>query len=134
MRRLLPILLFAGVLALIQPASGMPLTTLPLITVAVFLLSAALFSMVCWTGWIFRARPGSPLYAALLFALFVRHFTAILNKEAHRVLVARRLAVPRTWGPGSARSLVFAVAALFLRSIGRAERFFVAQVLRETAE
>lgn len=134
LRRLLPVVLFAAVLALIQWASLRRLTALPLLTVAVFLLCAAVAGMVRWTGLIFRARPGSRRYTALLFALFVRHFALVLGTEARRLLTARRLAAPRAFGGGAARSLVFAVAALFTRSFTRAERFFAAQSLRGLAE
>lgn len=133
MRRLLPVLVFAAVLALLQWASGMPLTALPLVTIAVFVVSTAVFRMVRWEGRIYGVRPGSWRHTALVFALLVRHFTLILGTEARRLLVARRLAAPRAFGPGSARSLAFAVAALFGRSLRRAERFFAAQSLKGLA-
>ena len=134
MKRALPVLVFAALLALMQWASGMPLTALPLTTVAVFVVTIMVIRLVRWREWIFRVRPGSRRYTALLFALFVRHFAEILGTETRRVLVARRLAAPRARGPGSARSLKFAVAALFGRSLTRAERFYAAQSLGGLAE
>jgi hypothetical protein len=133
MKRLLPVLVFAAALALMQWASDLPLTTLPLVTVALFILVITVTRLVRFQGWSFRVRPGSRRWTALLFALFVRHFAGILRAEVRRVLVARRLAAPRAWGPASARSLVFALAALFGRSLGRAERFYAAQWLRGLA-
>jgi hypothetical protein len=133
-RRLLPILAFAAALVLMQWAGGLPLTPLPLVTLVVFAVSVTLARRVRWQGRIFRVRPGSRSYTALLFALFVRHFAGILGTETRRVLVARRLAAPRAWGPGGARSLMFAVAALFGRSLTRAERFYAAQSLGGMAE
>jgi len=130
MKRLLPVLVFALTLSLIQLASGARLTLLPVITVAVFLLTITLVRLVRWSEWIFGAPPGSRRYTALLFALSVRHFAEILAGETRRVLVARRLALPRRWGPGAGRSLVYAVAALFEASLARAERFYAAQSLR----
>jgi len=129
-KRLLPILVFAAALAVIEWAGGRPLTTLPLVTVAAFAVTVTLARLVRWQGRIFRVRPGSRSYHALLFALFVRHFAGILGAETRRVLIARRLATPRAWKPGAARSLLFALAALFGRALTRAERFYAAQSLR----
>jgi len=129
-KRLLPILVFAAALALMQWASGLPLTMLPLMTLAGFVVTVTLARLVRWQGLVFRIRPGSRSYSALLFALFVRHFAGILGAETRRVLIARRLATPRTWKPGRARSLLFALAALFGRALTRAERFYAAQSLR----
>jgi len=134
MRRLFPVLVFAAALALMQWAGGMPLTTLPLVTVAVFAATLTAVRLVRWTGWIFRVPPGSRRATALLFVLFVRHFAGVLGAETRRVLVARRMAAPRARGRGAARSLVFAVAALFGRALTRAERFYAAQSLRGIAE
>ena len=129
-----PILIFAGLLALMQWLGGGRLTMLPLLTIGVSLLCVALASSLRWSGLIFRVRPGSSPYTALLFALFVRHFVLALGTEARRVLIARRLSVPRTWGRGAVRSLVFAVAALLVRSAVWAERFYAAQSLRGLGE
>ena len=129
MRRLIPILVFAAALALMQWAGGLPVTTLPLTTLAVCVVTLTLARLLRWEGWVFRVRPGSRRYSALLFALFVRHFADILGGETRRVLIARRLAAPRTLGAGGARSLLFALAALFGRALTRAERFYAAQSL-----
>lgn len=129
MRRLIPILVFAAALALMQWAGGLPVTTLPLTTLAVCVVTLTLARLLRWEGWVFRVRPGSRRYSALLFALFVRHFAGILGTETRRVLIARRLAAPRILGAGGARSLLFALAALFGRALTRAERFYAAQSL-----
>jgi hypothetical protein len=129
-----PILIFAGLLALMQWLAGGRITLLPLMTVAVFLFTTVVMATVRWSGWIFRVRRGSPLYTALLFVLFVRHFVLVFGTEARRVLLARRLSVPRRWGRGAARSLVFAVVAQLVRSAARAEHFFAAQAARGLAE
>jgi len=134
MKRLLPVLVFAAALAMMQWAAGLPLTTLPVVTLAVFLLVVSTARRVRLGGWTFRVRPGTRRWTALLLALFVRHFAGVLGAETRRLLVARRLAAPRRWGRGWARSLVFAVAALFGRALGRAERFYAAQWLRGLAE
>lgn len=130
----LPIVAFAGVLTLMQWASSAPVSSLPLKTIAVFLFSTTAFRILPWFQIISAARPGSVLFGLVLFALFVRHFAAIFAKESQRVLQARSLRVSRTWGRGSFRSLAAAVAALFGRSLVRAERFYAAQSLRGLAE
>lgn len=134
MKRLLPVLVFAAALGLMQWAGGLRLTALPLVSVAVFLMVITAARLVRFRDWAFRAPPGSRRWTALLFALFVRHFAGVLSTEARRVLVARRLAVPRARGRGFGRSLVFAVAALFVRALRRAERFYAAQWSRGLAE
>jgi hypothetical protein len=121
---------FAGLLMLLQ----WRVTWLPLVTVAVFLASTAVFRMLPWRGAIFAVRPGSWLASALLFGLFVRHFAGILETESRRVLTARGLCVSRNWGPGGLRSLAFAVAALASRTLVRAERFYAAQRVRGLGE
>ena len=124
------ILGFAGLLMLIE----WRVTWLPVVTVAVFLVSTAAFQMAPWRSAIFAVRPGSRLYNAVLFGLFVRHFAAILETESRRVLTARRLCISRKWGPGWLRSLAFALAALITRSLVRAERFYAAQRVRGLGE
>jgi hypothetical protein len=137
MRRLLPllpVLLFAATLALMQWVAGMPVTWLWLKTILVFLATTAVVRLLPWGRWIFRTRPGSAWFHAALFPLFVRHFAFVLATEARRALVARSLSVPNKYGAGSFRSLAHAVGALFSRSLARAERFYAAQVLRGIGE
>jgi hypothetical protein len=131
---LAPVLAFAGILALIQWVSGMPVTGLGLKTVAVCLVTIAAVQAVPWRRWTRTARPGSLLYTVVLLGLFSRHFAAILIQESRRVLTARSLAVPKSRGPGSFRSLVHAAVSLLDRSLRRAERFYAAQWLRGIAE
>jgi len=133
-RRVAGVLGFAGLLALIEWFSTGRVTWLPVVTVAVFLVSTAAFKMLPWKGAIFAVRPGSRLYSAVLFGLFVRHFAAILETESRRVLTARRLCISRKWGPGWLRSLAFALAALLNRTLVRAERFYAAQRVRGLGE
>jgi len=134
LRATLPIVLFAGVLALMQWVSLTPVSALPLKTIAIFLFSTTAFRILPWSQIISAARPGSALFEMVLFALFVRHFAAIFAKESQRVLQARSLRVSRPWGRGSFRSLAAAVAALAARSLVRAEHFYAAQSLRGLAQ
>ena len=137
MRRLLPllpILLFAAMLALMQWVAGMPVTWLWLKTILVFLATTAVVRLLPWDRWIFRTHSGTVRFDVALFALFVRHFAFVLATEARRSLVARSLSVPNRYGAGSFRSLAHAVSALFSRSLARAERFYAAQLLRGIGE
>ncbi len=133
-RSMLPIVMFAGVLALMQWVSSAPASSLPLRTIAVFLLSTTAFRLLPWSEAISAVHPGSRLFGLVLFALFVRHFAVIFVRESQRVLQARSLRISCPWGRGSFGSLVAAVAALVGRSLVRAERFYAAQSLRGLAE
>jgi hypothetical protein len=131
---LVPILIFAGVLALMQWIAGMPVTRLWLKTILVFLATTAVVRLVPWDRWIFRVRERTWLFWAALFALFVRHFARILFTEAQRTLTARRLSAPNRYGAGWFGSLAFALSAFFSRSLARAERFYAAQLVRGIGE
>jgi len=131
---LVPILLFAAVLALMQWAGGMPVTWLWLQTILVFLATTIVVRLLPWDRWIFQIREGTWLFWAALFALFVRHFAAVLLAEGRRALTARALSAPNRYGPGWFRSLAFAVSAFFGRSLTRAERFYAAQLVRGIGE
>jgi hypothetical protein len=133
-RSLLPIVVFAGVLALMQWISSTPISSLPLKTIAVFLLFTTALRLLPWSEVVSVVHPGARLFGLVLFALFVRHFAAIFVRESQRVLQARSLRLSSPWGRGSFRSLVAAVAALAGRSLVRAERFYAAQSLRGLAE
>ena len=64
-RRLLPlapILLFAGMLALMQWVAGMPVTWLWLKTILVSLATMAVVRFLPWDRWLFRLRAGSFLF------------------------------------------------------------------------
>jgi energy-coupling factor transporter transmembrane protein EcfT len=126
--------MFAGVLALMQWVSSAPVSSLPLKTIAVFLLFTAAFRLLRWSDVVSAVRPGARLFGLVLFALFVQHFAAIFVRESQRVLQARSLRLSRPWGRGSFDSLAAAVAALAGRSLVRAERFYAAQSLRGLAE
>ena len=134
LRSVLPILVFAVALVLIQWTAGMPVTSLALKAVLAFLFVSLMVRLIPWRRWIFAFRPGSFGYLLVLFGLFVRHFAGILTSEARRVLIARRFAVPHMRGRGALRSLGHATASVFLRSMARAERFYAAQSLRGIAE
>ncbi len=134
LRSVLPVMMFAAALVLIQWTAGMPVTSLALKAVLVFLCASLLVRLIPWRRWIFACRPGSHGYLLVLFGLFVRHFAGILTAEARRVLVARRFAVPHARGRGAIRSLGHATASVLLRSLARAERFYAAQSLRGIAE
>lgn len=133
-RSTLPIAVFAGLLTAMQWASSAPVTSLPLKTIAVFLLTTTAFRLLPWSDVVSAVRPGARLFGLVLFALFVEHFFVIFAAETQRVLQARALRLSRLWGRGSFRSLTAAVVALFRRSLVRAERFYAAQLLRGLAE
>ncbi|MCC7175664.1 MAG: hypothetical protein IT159_10755 [Bryobacterales bacterium] len=131
---LLPIVLFAGMLALMQWVAGMPVTWLWLKTIVVCLAAMAVVRFLPWDRWLFRLRRGSLLFQLTLFALFVRHFAVILLAEARRALTARSLAAPNQYGKGWFRSLACAVSSFFARSILRAERFYAGLWVRGIGE
>jgi hypothetical protein len=126
-RSLVPVALFAAAVVALQWLSGTAGYTLPMRTLAVFLLSTAAFRIVPWESAAGRLSPESRLYAVGLFLLFVRHFSAILIDESRRTFQARSLCVNRKFGRGSFTSLAGAVAAVFRRALARAERFYAAQ-------
>jgi hypothetical protein len=126
----LPIVVFAAVLAALQLASAGRVSMLPVKTVVVFLLLS-----VVWRVWPFAhaiegVQPGSRLWTLVLFALVTRHFIEILQTETVRVWRAWALRVPRRFGPLGFRSLSWTVVAIILRCWARAERFYGAQRLR----
>ncbi len=130
-----PILTFAAILPLLQWAGGRPVDwALPLRSTAIFFWLTSAVRIFPWTPVLRRARPGSPLFEAVLFLFILRHFVAILGTEARRAMIARRMAVPREYGPEWFSSLRGAVTGVFRRAIVRAERFYAAQILREAAE
>lgn len=131
---LLPITLFAAGLAFLQWAAGMPVTWLWLKTIAAFVAVTAVVRALPWDRWLFQLRHGGRLYHAALFALFVRHFAAVLVQEARRALAAHALAAPARYRAGWFRSLAHATGGLLVRSLVRAERFHAAQSLRGIAE
>lgn len=126
----LPVLGFAGTLALLQWVSGMPVTWLWLQTLAVAAAAALLVRAVPWDRWLFRLRPNSFLYEVSLFVLFVRHFAWVYLHEARRLLTAWRVAAPRRFRPGWYRSLSVALAAFFNRALVRSERFYASLLVR----
>ncbi len=125
-----PILLFAGLLLLLQLFAGAADWRLPARTIAVFLLVRSAAAVLPWSDWLGSRPPGSGGYTVILFLLFVRHFVVILAGEAGRALVAHRAAAPRRYGPDWFRSLAWALAGIFRRSLVRAERFYAAQLVR----
>ena len=132
--QLAPILMFAGVLVLLQWWGGGVVTSVPLRTVAVFLLVTAGARLFPLDAVLRPIPPRSRLFHAALFLLLVRHFLRILAEEMVRLLRARSLAMPRRFGPGSLRSLAFAAASIFPRTLERAERFYACQLLRGLAD
>jgi hypothetical protein len=129
-RSIVPIALFAALLAVIQLASLGRVTLLPVKTVVVALLLMAVSRLVMRVGALPRISPGTPAWRLLLFALVTRHFVGILRAETARALRAWSLAAPRRLGPLAWRSLAWAMAAIVVRSWVRAERFYAAQRLR----
>ncbi|MFB3777714.1 MAG: hypothetical protein ACE141_08885 [Bryobacteraceae bacterium] len=127
----IPVLLFAATLVLLQWLGGRIDLSLPLRTVAVFLLSTLAASVAPWTWIAGGVSPGSRLYLPGLFLLFIRHFAGILISESRRTLQARALSAPRVSGPGGFASVTGALTAVFRRALVRAERFYAAQLLNE---
>jgi hypothetical protein len=134
LRAALPILVFALSLAGVQLIFGMPVTNLAGKAVASFFFIAAAVRIYPWADLIAQVPPASSFFALACYLLFVRHFFFIFTSEAVRLLQARSLCLPKPYGRGSFRSLVAALAALFERSLLRAERFYAAQLLRGFAE
>ena len=131
---LVPVILFAAVLAGMQWIAGTAGPLLPLKTVAVFALVVPAVRLAPWERAFETAGPGSPLFGVVLFLWMVRHFVRILGQEAWRLLVAQRMAAPRRWRKGWFDSLRWAVAGLFRRALVRAERFYAAQLTRGLGE
>ncbi len=127
---LVPIAVFALVLAGLQWIARMPVTLLALKVVVVFLFSTSAFRLFPWTDLTSALGSRGRLRTPVLLALFTRHFAQILLVEATRVFRARSLCVRRPFGRASFSSLVWVLVSLFSRSISRAERFYAAQLLR----
>ncbi len=137
-RRLLkmafPVALFCALMVVLQAIAGTIDPWLPVKTFLAFLFGYCLCLSFPWRRLPLLLRPGlARRNVPILFLLFIRHFTAILGEEAGRLLRARRLAVARERGPLGFFSLRCAVAALFRRTLARAERFYAAQWLRGSA-
>ncbi len=129
-RLLLPVLVFAAFLVVLQAWGGRIDWWLPVRTIAVAAAVLVAVRLVPWAALLRRVGPGSRFYAAALYLWMLRHFTSILLAETRRVLLAQRLAAPRRWGRGWFASLASALAAVFARVLVRAERFYAAQLLR----
>jgi hypothetical protein len=127
---LVPVGVFALVLAGLQWIARMPVTLLALKAVVVFLFSTSAFRLFPWADLTSALGSRGRLRTPVLFVLFTRHFAEILLVEATRVFRARSLCVRRPFGRGSFSSLVWVLISLFGRSISRAERFYAAQLLR----
>ncbi len=130
LRALLPITIFVLALVLVQWLYHEPDLEVAAKTMAVFWLTASAFRLIPWSQFGNALRPGSRLSAPLLYLLFIRHFALILIGESRRLLTARSRTVFKPYGRWSFRSTVSALAALFLRSMNRAERFYAAQMLK----
>jgi len=130
LRRLAPILIFAGILAGLQWLGGGAEPRLALKTIAVFALMVPAVRLVRWDELLESRQPGSALFGVALFLLLVRHFVRVFAGEAWRLLTVQSLAAPRRWRQGWWSSLVWALAALFRRALLRAERFYAAQLVR----
>lgn len=130
LRSTTPVLVFGGFLWAGAWISGTASLRLPLKSIGVFLYTSTALRMWPWDEWISRVGVNSPFYSGMLFVLFVRHFLVIFTSEARRLFQARALGITKSYGPGSFRSLVAAVAAILRRSLVRAERFYAALWLR----
>jgi energy-coupling factor transporter transmembrane protein EcfT len=117
-------------LVLLQWIGGQIHVATPLKTVGSFVLVVSGMRLLPWTEALVRLRPDSTMGGLVLTAFFARHFVIVLGEEAGRLLVAHRMAAPCRYGPGWFRSLSWALAGLFQRSLERAERFYAAQMVR----
>lgn len=89
-----------------------------------------LFQIFPWTSsarWALR-RHG--LRHIALYFLFMAHFLRIFLEETVTLFRAWRLAFPRRSRAGWWRSLFYAAASLFPRSLRRAERFYSALLIQ----
>lgn len=130
----IPLALFCAVTVALQAIAGRVDPWLPLKTFLAFLLGFCLYLSFPWRRLPRLLRPGlARRNVPILFLLFIRHFAAILGEEALRLFRARRLVVARERGPLGFFSLRCAVAAMFRRTLARAERFYAAQWLRGAA-
>ena len=130
MRALLPVTIFVLALGLVQWIFHEPDLQVAAKTLAVFWLTASAFRFIPWNRFGNVFYPGSRMMAPLLYLLFIRHFALILSGESRRLLTARSRTVFRPYGRWSFRSIVSALASLFLRAMNRAERFYAAQILK----
>ena len=133
-RKLVPVILFAGTVALLQWINGKTDIAVPVRTIAVCLLLTLATSLAPWEWVASRLAPGSHLYHTGLFLLFVRHFATVLITETGRTLQARATAAPNLLHPGGAMSLVQALVSIIRRTLIRAERFYAAQRLNGIAQ
>ena len=134
LRMAAPVSVFASMVVLLQSLTGHGFTVLPMQTVAVCLLVMAAARLARRRIGASFCRPHTKLFSLVLFALFIRHFAAVLAVETRRALQARALCVPNRYGRAAFSSLACAVAALFARSLARAERFYAAQRLQGLAQ
>lgn len=130
LRALLPITIFVLALGLVQWLFHELDLEVAAKTLAIFCLTASAFRLIPWSQSGNAFRPGSQLSASVLYLLFIRHFALILTEESKRLLTARSRTVFKPHGRWSFRSIVSALAALFLRAMNRAERFYAAQMLK----
>jgi hypothetical protein len=129
LRAAIPIALFVAAVAALQWFHGKVDWLLPLRTVAVFLLSTLAMRLAPWDWFAAHLSPRSKLYLPGLFLLFVRHFSEILVAEPQRTLQARAMCAPSLFRAGGFSSLASALAAIFRRTLRRAEHFYAAQLL-----
>ncbi len=125
------LLLFAAALAVLDFAAHGRVSGLAVRAIAAGLSAACVFSIIPWKALFRRLHPGTGLYRAGLFLVFLWHFSRILEQEAWRLYAARRMAVSREFGPRGFASLAHATASLFTRTLIRAERFHAGLAVRE---
>jgi hypothetical protein len=130
----MPIAVTAAGYYLLQVLAGNAALILPLRMMVVFLWLSAALAVVPWQAALTRTRPGSPGFHALLYVHLIGHFLHILGEESLCVLRAWKWTSRGTRGSARFQALRGALAALFLRSLGRAERFYAAQLVRGLAE
>lgn len=128
--RLLPLASLLAVLAVFQ-ALGQGVDALTLIrAAAVFVLVLAAGQCLPWPVWLVAPWAHRPIPAPVLLLLILRHFVLVLGGLVQRSYTAWRLATPNRYRHSCWIALVWVTAAVFQRSLARAERFYVAQRAR----
>ncbi len=130
----MPVAVTAVLYYLLQLLAGSTAIMLPLKMLVVFLYLSTVLRIFPWDVALSRSRPGSHGFQALLYIHFIGHFVHVFGEETLRVLRAWKWSSRGARGSVRLRALRGTLSGLFLRSLGRAERFYAAQLVRGLAE
>lgn len=129
-----PVAVTAVTYYLLQVLAGSAAIILPLKMMVVFFCLSTALAVFPWEALLSKSRPGSRGFHALLYIHLIGHFLNILGEETLRVLRAWKWSSRGARGSVRLRALRGTLSGLFLRSLGRAERFYAAQLVRGLAE